>query len=467
MSQDPKEEKQEESLSARVEETLNNINQMENNLQSLINMNKVNTLQLMSKLKSLEDTTAAEAIPAIVQSALDDASHMMKSKTIEVWTPPNSKQCAMAATNPIPYTKNQLSVPSKTSLIGIITNSKEWDKFFTPKIAPKSGDWLAEQVRDRKGQTFLEFYNRKPRYPSSKLNTIGLIAIGNFNINLNIIDEQEVKTADDEHGNPNNLLNMLSSIVEAYYGMKIKLMGNISSDNITSRHNDSSGTMQLLTTDIHDMLFTLKEQHDDLFCLMGVSIIDLYPRESWNFVFGQARIKAGTGVFSFARYMPHFSEIRMLQYECGYGLQSVDAEQIKLLKALLDGKNTSDDILKTLKFDKKTQILFFRRCVKVLVHEIGHLFGIKHCVFMECIMNGSNHGQESDMKPVHLCPVCLHKLYLSRLKKSKKNKPDYQPLDILERYRKLAVLCETYGLVEDAKWYQHRVQYLVQRMEQL
>ena len=45
-----------------------------------------------------------------------------------------------------------------------------------------------------------------------------------------------------------------------------------------------------------------------------------------------------------------------------------------------------------------------------MTHEIGHMFGVKHCVYYNCAMNGSNHLQESDRRTEHLCPVCLRKL---------------------------------------------------------
>ena len=35
-------------------------------------------------------------------------------------------------------------------------------------------------------------------------------------------------------------------------------------------------------------------------------MIDLYPQESWNYVFGQASLRDRVGVFSFARYDPAF-----------------------------------------------------------------------------------------------------------------------------------------------------------------
>ena len=45
-----------------------------------------------------------------------------------------------------------------------------------------------------------------------------------------------------------------------------------------------------------------------------------------------------------------------------------------------------------------------------MVHEIGHIFGLMHCIYYECIMNGSN-GSHEDRHPDHtLCPKCLAKL---------------------------------------------------------
>ena len=38
------------------------------------------------------------------------------------------------------------------------------------------------------------------------------------------------------------------------------------------------------------------------------------------------------------------------------------------------------------------------------------MFGLKHCVYFTCLMNGSNHAEESDCKLTFLCPVCLRKM---------------------------------------------------------
>lgn len=61
------------------------------------------------------------------------------------------------------------------------------------------------------------------------------------------------------------------------------------------------------------------------------------------------------------------------------------------------------------------------RFLQVMTHEVCHMFGLKHCIWMQCLMNGSNHLEESDRRPPHLCPVCLRKLqvqYIATLQQS-------------------------------------------------
>ena len=89
-----------------------------------------------------------------------------------------------------------------------------------------------------------------------------------------------------------------------------------------------------------------------------------------------------------------------------------------------------------------------RRASKVLTHEMGHMFGIYHCVFYECIMNGSNHLGETDARPMHLCPVCLRKLQLST------------SFDLLKRDRSLLQFFATHALKPASDWMRRRVEKL-------
>ncbi len=128
--------------------------------------------------------------------------------------------------------------------------------------------------------------------------------------------------------------------------------------------------------------------------------------EAWNFVYGQAKPIDGVGAFSFARYqpggnfaLPFVSPVCDANYESGGS----------------GGKAAS-----TVDNSCRNSILY--RSVKVLTHEIGHLFGIRHCIYYECLMAGCNHLVEFDKRPLHLCPIDLRKLQ------------DASKFNIIERY---------------------------------
>ena len=50
------------------------------------------------------------------------------------------------------------------------------------------------------------------------------------------------------------------------------------------------------------------------------------------------------------------------------------------------------------------------RILKTALHETLHLIGLDHCIYMECIMNGTNLIEEADKKPFALCPICIRKV---------------------------------------------------------
>lgn len=62
-------------------------------------------------------------------------------------------------------------------------------------------------------------------------------------------------------------------------------------------------------------------------------------------------------------------------------------------------------------------------------HELGHCFGLKHCIHFNCLMQGSNNGQEAEKKLHELCPVCHKKLFFA------------VEFDPVERFLKLKQWC--------------------------
>ena len=70
-----------------------------------------------------------------------------------------------------------------------------------------------------------------------------------------------------------------------------------------------------------------------------------------------------------------------------------------------------------------------------MCHEIGHMFGLPHCIYHECLMNGANQDalNEFNRRPMLLCNICLRKL-------------QYRiGFDITQRYRDLLALYQKLG----------------------
>ncbi len=91
------------------------------------------------------------------------------------------------------------------------------------------------------------------------------------------------------------------------------------------------------------------------------------------------------------------------------------------------------------RYGKEPQQLL-RHTLKLSAHELGHVFGIKHCVFYRCVMNGANSLAESSAAPMHLCPVCLAKL---------KWNVDF---DARRRYQQLSRFYKKVGMVAEANF---------------
>ena len=246
---------------------------------------------------------------------------------------------------------------------------------------PRPGDWLA--VFPEAGQSFEDFVKSSPSKPEGGRNKIYVQPLGEF--------------AEDRSPS----VEALREYAATYFTMDVVVLPalSITGRALTTRINPFTGNRQILTGDVLALL--KKKLPPDAFCLLAITMEDLYPHPSWNFVFGQASLREGVGVFSFARYDPAFY-----------------------------GEERGGDYRK---------LLLWRSC-KVLVHETAHMFSLEHCIFFKCVLSGSNHLQESDVRPLHLCPVCLRKLHFSI------------GFDVAGRYRKLLRFYRRIGFEDEARW---------------
>ncbi len=215
----------------------------------------------------------------------------------------------------------------------------------TPLAAPGDGDWL--QTHFEVGQTF-EDYQRQVKLPADRgSRTLLVQPLGEFS------------------GSQRRILELVTEYVGIYFQLTTSIEDQLPLSIIpeTARRTRDSGEVQVLTTHILEKL--TEQRRDGALASICVTTVDLYPGESWSYVFGQAN--DCVAICSLAR------------------LGSFDSGEKSYRAAL-------------------------RRALHIASHETCHVLGLKHCVFYECCMNGSDHLQELDRHPLWLCPHCLAKL---------------------------------------------------------
>jgi archaemetzincin len=246
--------------------------------------------------------------------------------------------------------------------------------FFSALPKPGPADWLASF--NEPGQTFAEYLSSNPTVPTDERKTIYVLPLGKFT------------------ARQNDAIRITSQYLQAFYGLPVKSLPQQSIRRPLrikdSRINAISKKEQVRTGYIlDDVLRPILP--DDAAALIAFTNEDLFPDNSMNYVFGQASLENRVGVWSLYR---------------------------------LDDNH---DVRK-----------FLVRTIKIATHETGHMFSMHHCIAYNCVMNGSNHLNETDSHPIDACPECMAKVSW------------FSHVSPAVRYQRLAEVCRRNGLEKEA-----------------
>ena len=271
------------------------------------------------------------------------------------------------------------TMPAKDNRAEKLAKQKEAVVRFFEPMAIHDGDWLVSQKEP--GETFEEYISSNPTLPTEERRTIYIQPIGTFSA--------EQKRA----------IQLSADYMKAFYNLPVKLskeipLGKVPKDK--SRKVEYRDNLQIRTNYfLDDILPTMLPK--DAAALVAFTNYDLYPGETWAFVFGQATFAERVGVYSL------------------YRLSDIAFER----------NNAADRLL--------------TRTLKIAMHETGHMFSMKHCTKYECLMSGTNHLDETDRRPLDDCPECMAKVAWAM---------NYDPV---ERYNNLAAFWKKNGKPAEAK----------------
>ncbi|KAL2008301.1 hypothetical protein VTN00DRAFT_8283 [Thermoascus crustaceus] len=181
---------------------------------------------------------------------------------------------------------------------------------------------------------------------------------------------------------------------------------------------------------------------EDAYALLFLVNYDLFEDDDNTFVCGRAYGGSRVAVVSSARYSPDLDGIQSVERQhvwpashcenymsaCCKSSQGgtmqkqrkyKDAEESKngqpvqnaplaLLKAALSASYTLPDVDSSP--PSLLSALWLGRVCRTASHELGHCFGIEHCVYYACVMQGSASLSEDARQPPYLCPVDLAKI---------------------------------------------------------
>ena len=237
--------------------------------------------------------------------------------------------------------------------------SRDEEKGFTRKKPPKTGEWLFTQ--HERPQPFEQYRVNARVRPTAERRTIVLQPLGGMNAEQKQMVEDMREYAE--------AFFQLPARIEKPMELKTDVPGkDLKRPPFHSVRREGYDAQYNADVILDSIL--IKKIPADAVVYLGITMEDLFSGDL-HYVFGLGSIEQRVGVYSLCRYFPEFWNQKRLP----------DAEVTAL-----------------------------RRACKVLNHEAGHMFGMQHCVFYDCSMNGSMSLPETDAAPIHFCPVCQKKL---------------------------------------------------------
>ena len=241
-----------------------------------------------------------------------------------------------------------VALPDRPDLIGLQKLANGLTPLFSRLPAPQADEWLAKHVEF--GQTFAQFVTRLPDKLIDSYRRVCIAPLG---------DLTEMQR---------RLLADTAEFLERFFGFPVEILAHVSLAEVPEQAQRlrESGDRQVLTGHLlNKVLLPLRE--NDMAAVVGLTNCDLWDGD-FSFLFGQGSHPQRVCICSVARF------------------GDVESGEVYYAACL-------------------------RRTVGLAVHEIGHVFGLPHCIAYSCRMNGSNNLAESDRRPLEYCPECLPKIW--------------------------------------------------------
>ncbi|KAI1397721.1 hypothetical protein F4819DRAFT_70000 [Hypoxylon fuscum] len=219
---------------------------------------------------------------------------------------------------------------------------------------------------------------------------------------------------------------------------------------------------QLNLSDLLDAAIYLLPE--DAYSILLLINHDMYEDEADDFCCGRAYGGSRVAVVSTARYHPALDDHAEIDYahmwpasHCKSYVQNLHAAGLQPeRKRARKSKPVGDrswpmwaavDAVKTIKKPSTAEDrsgLWFSRVARTAVHELGHCFGMDHCVYYACVMQGTASIAEDVRQPPYLCPVCLKKItYFLAVEFELKGKISEREY-VMSRYSELATFCDSW-----------------------